>query len=211
MNDSNDHVQVPERRVLLKGTAGMVITAGVLGVTNARATTGEAVPKAEQLAAASKRTLTPGKPGDFDWLAGEWRIRHRRLKKAGTDEWDEFEGEATCWTILGGVGSVEELRIPARDFSGMGLRLLDLETRIWSDYWVNAKSGVMGAAGLTGSFEQGDGVFESEYEENGTAMIARGLWDRIVPGKSHRWTQSTSADGGKTWQYSWFMDWTRVG
>ena len=211
MNDSNERVQLPERRVMLKGSAGIVIAAGLLGVTQASTAIGDVAPKAEKMPAASKRKLTPGKPGDFDWLDGEWRIRHRRLKKAETDEWDEFEGEATCWTILGGVGRVEGLRIPARDFSGLGVRLLDLETRIWSDYWVNAKSGVMGAAGLTGSFEHGDGVFESEYEENGKTMIARGLWDRIVPGKSHRWTQSTSADGGKTWQYSWTMDWTRVG
>jgi hypothetical protein len=211
MNDSNESVQVPERRVVLKGTASMVLAAGVLDATSAFAAPDGAPPKDDKLAAASKRKLTPGKPGDFDWLAGEWRIQHRRLKTPGSDDWDAFEGEATCWTILGGVGSVEELRIPARDFSGMGLRLLDLQTRIWSDYWVNAKSGVMGAAGSTGSFEHGDGVFESEYEENGTPMIARGLWDRIVPGKSHRWTQSTSADGGKSWQDSWTMDWTRVG
>lgn len=73
---------------------------------------------------------TPGKPGDFDFLSGSWNISHRRLKGK---EWDEFKGEATCWSILGGVGSVEELRIPARDFAGMGLRLLDVEKRIWSD------------------------------------------------------------------------------
>jgi hypothetical protein len=40
--------------------------------------------------------------------------------------------------ILAGVGSVEELRIPARNFSGMGLRLLDLEKKVWADHWVNA-------------------------------------------------------------------------
>jgi len=47
---------------------------------------------------------TPGKPGDFNFLAGEWRIKHRRLPP-GAKEWDQFEGEATCWNILGGVGS----------------------------------------------------------------------------------------------------------
>lgn len=42
-----------------------------------------------------------------------------------------------------GIGSVEELRIPARNFSGMGLRLLDVERRLWADHWVNARSGVL--------------------------------------------------------------------
>src|SRR5262245_59843039 len=75
---------------------------------------------------------TPGRPGDFNFLAGEWRISHRQLQ--GATKWDEFHGEATCWTILGGVGSVEELRIPARNFSGMALRLLDVQNRTWSDF-----------------------------------------------------------------------------
>ena len=51
--------------------------------------------------------------------------------------------EATVVGILGGIASIEELRIPARGFSGMGLRLLDVEKKIWSDHWVNAKSGVV--------------------------------------------------------------------
>ena len=28
---------------------------------------------------------TPGKPGDFDFLAGEWRIRHRQLPHGATE------------------------------------------------------------------------------------------------------------------------------
>lgn len=152
---------------------------------------------------------TPGRPGDFDFLAGEWRIAHRRLP-AGASEWDRFEGEATCWTILGGVGSVEELRIPARDFSGMGLRMLDVANRVWSDHWVNAKSGVVTAPGQTGSFESGVGIFATDYEDNGRTMKSAGVWDRITPA-SCRWRQVVSGDGGQTWTHNWIMDWTRVG
>ena len=76
----------------------------------------------------------PGKPGDFDFLQGEWKIAHQRPKANSPGEWDHFEGEATCWSILGGIASIEELRIPARNFSGMGLRLLDSEKKLWSDF-----------------------------------------------------------------------------
>jgi hypothetical protein len=157
---------------------------------------------------AEAQTPTPAEPGQFAWLDGDWRIVHRRLK--GPGDWDVFEGEATCWSIIGGVGHVEELRIPARDFSGMGLRLLDLKTRIWSDYWVNAKSGALGGAGLTGGFVGGEGVFDTRETIAGKTMIHRGLWDRIVPGKSHRWQQMASSDGGQSWEVSWTMDWVRV-
>lgn len=152
----------------------------------------------------------PGKPGDFDFLHGEWRIAHRRLKSAKDAGWDEFEGEATCWTILGGVGSVEELRIPARNFSGMGLRLLDLEKKLWNDFWVNARSGVLAPPGLTGHFVEGVGVFIAEDTDDGKPILARGVWDRIAQGRC-RWHQSVSRDAGKTWDYNWFMDWTRIG
>ena len=151
---------------------------------------------------------TPGKPGDFNFLAGEWRIKHRRLPP-GAKEWDVFEGEATCWTILGGVGSVEELRIPARNFSGMGLRLLDVTTLVWSDFWVNAKSGVLTTPGVTGSFENGAGIFISDDVDDGKPIKVRGLWDKITP-KSCRWSQAVSHDGGATWVDNWVMEWARV-
>jgi len=150
---------------------------------------------------------TPGKPGDFDFLAGEWRIEHRRLRAPG--DWDQFAGEATCWTILGGVGSVEELRIPARSFSGMGLRLLDVEKRVWSDFWVNARGGVLTTPGQTGSFESGVGIFVADDMDGDRPIKAAGIWDNISP-TTCRWRQAVSHDGGKTWEQSWIMDWKRA-
>lgn len=156
---------------------------------------------------ASARPPGQGKPGDFDFLAGQWKIHHRRLKTDKT--WDEFDGEATCWTILGGTGSVEELRIPARDFSGMGLRLLNPKSLVWDDYWVNGKErGIDGSPGLTGTFENGVGMFTATDSDN-RAVVYRGVWDRITP-SSHRWRQGVSRDGGTTWDESWFMDWVRA-
>jgi hypothetical protein len=155
------------------------------------------------------KTPTPGKPGDFDFLAGEWRIRHWRRRDSEKD-WDVFDGEATCWTILKGVGSIEELRIPARDFSGMGLRLLDMDKKVWSDHWVNAKSGVVFTPGQTGSFESGAGIFFNEDEAEGKPVIYAGIWDKIAD-QSCRWRQAGTRDGGKTWTQSWIMEWRRVG
>jgi hypothetical protein len=153
-------------------------------------------------------TPTPGKPGDFDFLSGEWRIHHRQ-PKAGSNEWIEFDGEATVHGVLAGVGSVEELRIPARKFSGMGLRLLDVEKKVWADHWVNANSGVMTAPGVLGSFENGAGIFVSDDEEDGKPVKWVGVWDLITP-KSCRWRQAVTRDSGKTWQQTWLMDWRRA-
>ena len=76
----------------------------------------------------------------------------RRQPQAGSDEWLEFDGGTNCGSILAGVGSVEELRIPARNFSGLGLRLRDLEKKVWADHWVNTPINVMTTPGVQGQF-----------------------------------------------------------
>lgn len=149
----------------------------------------------------------PGTAQDFDFLAGEWRIANRRLKAPG--EWDEFPGEATVTRWLDGMVSLEELRIPARGFAGMGLRVLDAKERIWRDIWMNAKQGVVQGPGMSGYFQDGAGIFESADEDQGQPIIVRGVWDQIRP-RSCRWQQSVSRDGGKSWALNWEMQWTRV-
>jgi hypothetical protein len=153
-------------------------------------------------------TPVPGKPGDFDFLSGEWRI-HNWFREQQTGEWIEFNGEATVHGILAGVGSVEELRIPARKFGGMGLRLLDVEKKQWADHWVNARSGVVTVPGVPGSFENGAGIFVSDDEEDGKPVKWIGVWDLITP-KSCRWRQAVSRDAARTWQQTWIMDWRRA-
>lgn len=157
----------------------------------------------------SGKARPAGKPGDFDFLSGHWTIQHRQLTSSNPEVWDSFEGEATCWSILNGMASVEELRIPARDFSGMGLRVLDREKCVWSDFWMNAKKGTLLTPGVEGYFQDGEGVFISEEFDGEHAVQVRGVWDNISP-TTCRWQQATSNDGGETWRTNWAMDWERV-
>jgi len=189
----------PDRRLVLSASAALGVTA-LMGETLVNDAFAQPAPGYLDPA-------SPGKPGDFDFLQGNWQIAHQRLLKPG--EWDRFSGEATCWSILGGVASIEELRIPARDFSGMGLRTLDMKTLVWSDYWMNAKWGVIGSEGVKGGFVRGDGVFLSDDVDGDVAIKVIGLWDLITP-TSYRWRQGVSRDGARTWAWNWIMDWTRA-
>lgn len=181
------------RRKLLQSMAGLAVGSMLPSVTAAAAT----VPGP-----------TPGKPGDFEFLAGHWKISHHQMKP-GTKQWIDFKGEATCWTVLDGVGSIEELRFPDRNVVGMGLRLLDVEKKVWSDFWVGARSGVLTTPGMLGSFENGAGIFEADDTDDGKPIRVKGVWDRITP-TSCRWWQAVSWDTGKTWEENWFMDWQRA-
>lgn len=177
------------RRTVLTAAAGTAVAAAVSNGTRAE-------------------PVAPARPGEFDFLNGHWTIANRRLRAPG--DWDVFEGEATCWSILGGVASVEELRIPARDFSGMGLRTLDAANGVWLDYWMNSKTGVPASAGTPGRFVGGVGNFDASDTEDGRPVIYRGCWDQITA-SSCRWRQGASRDGGATWDWNWIMEWTRVG
>ena len=194
---SGHEAEVDRRTVLV---AGAVVAAAAAGMAHGQP---------EGAAAAAAKPAPEGKAGDFDFLAGTWKIKHRKLKVAHGKEWDEFEGEATCWTILGGVGSVEELRIPSRGFSGMGLRLLDVQKKVWNDFWVNGKSGVLTVPGQTGVFENGVGVFTADDMDGDKPIKVKGVWDRITP-NSCRWWQAVSWDGGVTWEENWVMEWVKA-
>lgn len=193
-----------QRRAMLQAFAGWLAT----GVISMSESSKPFLSAARQDTDGAKPRPTPGKPGDFDFLAGEWKISNRKRKAEGKDEWDEFEGESTCWTVLEGVGSIEELRIPARNFSGIGIRLLDVEKHIWSDFWVNGKSGVLTPPGQTGAFVDGVGTFTARWQEQDKEILVKGVWDQITP-KSCRWYQAISRDQGATWEENWIMHWVR--
>ncbi|WP_295642630.1 hypothetical protein [uncultured Methylibium sp.] len=180
-----------QRRTVLQVSAGL-LAAAQAGLPAARA--------------ATQPPPATGRPGDFDFLSGEWKIAHRRLKDG---VWDNFDGEATVHGLLGGIASVEELRIPARGFSGLGLRLLDTGRGLWADYWVNGKAGVLTPPPSWGSFVDGVGLWDSDEEDGGQPIVVRGAWDQITPG-SCRWYQAVSRDGGRQWQENWVMRWTRA-
>ena len=95
------------------------------------------------------------------------------------------------------------------DFKGMGVRVWLPEQRKWADHWTAAADGVVNPPQL-GSFIGGAGLFLADDTDDGKPVKIRAVWDRITP-TSCRWYQCMSKDDGATWEYGWYMDWTRVG
>ncbi len=164
------------------------------------------------MASAVGEAATPAasqaKGGEFAFLTGKWKIANKRLKAQDSKEWQDFEGSATVVSMLDGLASIEELRGPKGKVFGMGVRVYDIEKKQWADHWVSASAGVVNLPQM-GSFKDGVGTFLAEEGEGKDRVIYRGVWDRITL-RSCRWHQSSSKDGGKNWDYDWYMDWTRV-
>jgi hypothetical protein len=111
-------------------------------------------------------------------------------------------------SILADTVSVEELRIPSRNFNRMGLRILDMGRKIWADYWCNGSNGVLNPA-TWGGFSNGAGIWDAYESNEGMDLVVRGVWDQITP-STCRWRQMVSENDGVSWEENWIMHWTRV-
>ncbi|MBB5873717.1 hypothetical protein F4553_007151 [Allocatelliglobosispora scoriae] len=149
---------------------------------------------------------------DFDFLVGSWDVEHRRLKDllVGSDEWLASAGSrATARTYLDGAVSVDEITFPAAGVSGMSLRLFSEATGEWSIYWVSSRDGIVGPP-VRGSWHDGScRLIGDDVHSDGTPVRMTYEWSAITAA-SARWQQAYSADGERTWETNWVMDFDRT-
>lgn len=156
-----------------------------------------------------------GKPNDFDFFAGDWKINNTRLKQTNvnsdqnvnSNQWEKFTATQKCWILLDGVANVDEFDCPERGFKGMSMRTLDLETCLWSIFWINSTSGKL-LNPVIGGFKGDHGVFFGDDVMDDTPVIVRFEW-RSHP-TAPTWEQLYSWDGGENWELNWVMECTKV-
>ncbi|MEU0529835.1 hypothetical protein [Amycolatopsis tolypomycina] len=147
---------------------------------------------------------------DFDFFIGSWTVVNRRLETlfSGCEVWDTFTGTTTCVPLFDGGGNTEEIRFPDRGFRGFTLRLFDVERKEWSIYWANSRTGRLEPP-VVGTFTGGRGDFYGDDTHEGKPIRAHYIWSDITA-TSARWEQEFSADGGRTWESNWVMEFTRT-
>ncbi|GAA3730330.1 hypothetical protein GCM10022225_10110 [Plantactinospora mayteni] len=147
---------------------------------------------------------------DFDFLAGHWTSRQRRLVKvlSGVDEWYEFDATLDCQVLLDGSGVFDVLRAPERDIEGITLRLFNPEERVWRIWWAAKTSGGQLDVPVVGRFTDGVGVFECDDTWEGRPIRVRYTWSGADTGQP-RWEQAFSPDGGRTWEVNWVATFRR--
>lgn len=149
-------------------------------------------------------------PDDFAFEYGSWSVRHRRLlhRLVGGTEWEEFDGTTSCAPILGGVGNLEQVAMPAIGTYGMALRLFDQATHEWSIYWSSSATGRLEPP-VVGRFVDGVGRFEGDDDWYGEPIRVRFVWESIDPDTA-RWTQAFRRLDDERWEDNWVMDFTRI-
>jgi hypothetical protein len=150
---------------------------------------------------------------DWDWLVGNWNVRHRRLngRLVGSADWQEFNGTSRLWLTLGGFGTVDDnvIELPDGAYRAMGVRGFNRETRQWSIWWFDERYPTTLGEPVRGGFRDGVGIFNGDDVLDGRPIKVRFMWSEITP-NSARWEQAFSPDGGATWEVNWVMRFMRA-
>lgn len=158
-------------------------------------------------------TTSTSTPQDFDFLIGHWKVSHRRLKErlTGCQDWEGFEGRCRMWPLLGGLGNIDDnvLELPSGSYRAASLRTFDPATRQWAIWWVDGRNPHRLEPPVVGGFADGVGEFQCDDELRGQPVRVRFLWSDITPTRA-RWQQAFSADGGRSWETNWVMDFERL-
>lgn len=193
----------PDRRLLIQ----TLVAAGGLVAFHAPA-------RAWSGSSPSNRANSETHRADWQWLVGNWDVRHRRLQErlAGSDDWAEFAGKSACWPTMGGLGTIDDniLDLPGGTYRGAGVRAFDPTTGKWSIWWIDGRNPTRIDPPVVGGFVDDEGVFIGTDRFNDKQIDVRFRWHETRGGSPH-WDQAFSTDGGKSWEINWRNYFTRTG
>ena len=149
----------------------------------------------------------------WDFLAGQWKVRNRRLRArlVGSHDWDEFDSTLRNWQVLGGRGNVGDNWFggPDQPHRGMSLRVYNDERKEWLSWWLDGREPKNICPPLRGSFVACTATLIGDDVVEGKPIQVRSQWTR-TDGDSPHWEQASSADGGRTWETNWVADFQRA-
>jgi hypothetical protein len=149
---------------------------------------------------------------DFDFNFGVWKthVKWRTHPLTGSADAIELNGTVHVRKVWDGRAQLEEIEAdgPKGHWQAMTLFLYSPNSHQWSQTFISSKTGTVSGT-LTGSFQNGRGELFSTDTLDGRAILVRGVWSDIKR-DSHRYEESWSNDGGRTWEAVLTADLTRA-
>jgi hypothetical protein len=108
------------------------------------------------------------------------------------------------------MGNIDEFEIdaPGGGVEAVTVRLYSPTNKEWSIYWATSPGEGRFDVPMMGGFEGQRGEFYSQEVFEGRHIFSRFIWT-VTSTDACRWEQAYSADGGRTWETNWIMDFTR--
>jgi len=149
---------------------------------------------------------------DFDFNRGTWHTQVTRLVHpfSGSDETISLAGTVTVRPVWGGRAELEEIEAdgPNGHWEGMTLFLYNPKARQWNQSYYNSADPTPSAP-LVGEFRGGRGDLYAQDTYAGRSILVRGSWFDITP-DAHRYEESYSQDGGRSWVTVFKAQLTRI-
>ena len=149
---------------------------------------------------------------DFDFYQGKWKLSNKKLKTRlnNCNEWTEFESTQEMYLILNGLGNVDNFlaTFDGVPFEGMTVRLFNPKTKLWSLYWADSNEGKFDPP-VVGSFENNVAHFFTKDTFNDKKVHVVFRWDARDK-DNPVWSQAFSDDSGKTWEWNWYMYFSKI-
>jgi hypothetical protein len=149
---------------------------------------------------------------DFDFNIGTWHTHIKRLEHplTGSTSWVEMQGTVVVRKVWDGRAQLEEIEADGASghFEGLTLFLYNPEAHQWSQTFSKGSDGTVSQPAI-GEFKNGRGEFYDQEPYNGRTILVRIVWSDITA-DSHRFEQSFSDDGGKTWEPNFVATLTRA-
>ena len=139
---------------------------------------------------------------DFDFNIGMWNVHIESLHRpaSGPDSWNKFDGTAVVRKVWDGRAQLEEIEADgaAGHLEAMVLFLYDPQSNQWSKAFAAGGDGQLGPP-MFGEFKDRRGEFYDQESLHGKVALLRAVWSNITP-DSQDFEESSSDDGGRTWQ-----------
>ena len=121
-----------------------------------------------------------------------------------------LDGTVTVRSVWGGRGQLEEIEAdgPKGRWEGLTLFLYNPEAHQWNQTYINSEMATL-TRPLIGAFHDSHGELNSQDTFQDRSILVKGEWTAVQQ-DSHRYQESYSADGGKTWSPAFIGDLTRV-
>ena len=147
----------------------------------------------------------------FDTQVGCWSGQNRLILKrlVGSHDWIEFKSTRHLWQLKDGYVNVDDevTYMQSGTYHGANLRAYDPKSGQWTTWVITGGNDL--DPPLRGKFVDGVGTLYGEDNLDGKPIRVRFTWSQMTSASAH-WEQAYSADGGKTWETNWQVDYQRI-
>jgi len=161
---------------------------------------------------AGAAAASDAQPQALDFNAGVWHTEITRTLDPFTapQQTMQIRGTVSVRKIWGGRAELEEIEAdsPKGHWEALTLFLYNPKSHQWSQSFINSSMGELNSP-LIGEFKQGRGELYSGDTFKGRSILVKGVWSQIER-NSHRYDESYSDDGGKTWKPAFAARLTRI-